>query len=351
MLICIRWVQPVSAAHRAYPIPWRSGRGGHRGSPQAAAAEGYRLSTRATAGNRRCDRNRNGRDPADRYQTGRELAEAAARALGVKAHSQAPISVSPRESPRPMIEIAAQTSALRRKPLVLGLGAAAIILIGVLIGALVLSRGPSGGGSDASRDTPAEPLVEPGALPRLLLSEAKITSIPRYADAPGGLNQSAHRLLPEDRQHRVRGSIRTDRTIHLRRKRLHRTGGQRFHSRQPRPEAWRHPSSRQWWPIHRQTPPSLPVTARWISGVNVPSAAQSARWIRVTQSAEVKFADVVVTDDDVALLAQAVGPSGVACDRGLGVKNNVVIDSIVCQADSATQQVLDLVRDITAEVA
>ena len=37
-----------------------------------------------------------------------------------------------------MIEIAAQTSALRRKPLVLGLGAAAIILIGVLIGALVL---------------------------------------------------------------------------------------------------------------------------------------------------------------------------------------------------------------------
>ena len=48
----------------------------------------------------------------------------------------------------------------------------------------------------------------------------------------------------------------------------------------------------------------------------------------------VKFADVVVTDDDVALLAQAVGPSGVACDRGLGVKNNVVIDSIVYQADS-----------------
>ena len=30
------------------------------GAPQAAAAEGYRLSTRATAGNRRCDRNRNG---------------------------------------------------------------------------------------------------------------------------------------------------------------------------------------------------------------------------------------------------------------------------------------------------
>ena len=63
-----------------------------------------------------------------------------------------------------------------------------------------------------------------------------------------------------------------------------------------------------------------------------------------------KFADVVETDDGVALLAQAVGPSGVACDRGLGVKNNVVVDSIVCQSDSATQQVLDLVRDITAAV-
>ena len=32
------------------------------------------------------------------------------------------------------------------------------------------------------------------------------------------------------------------------------------------------------------------------------------------------------------------------------IKNNVVVDSIVCQSDSATQQVLDLVRGITAEV-
>ena len=76
------------------------------------------------------------RDPADRYQTGRELAEAAARALGVRRIRRPRYPVSPERVRGRMIEIAAQTSALRRKPLVLGLGAAAVILIGVLIGAL-----------------------------------------------------------------------------------------------------------------------------------------------------------------------------------------------------------------------
>jgi serine/threonine-protein kinase len=67
-------------------------------------------------------------------------------------------------------------------------------------------------------------------------------------------------------------------------------------------------------------------------------------------SAEVKFGDVVTADDNIYLISQAVGPSGVACDRGLDLKINVVIDSIVCRSDSATQQVLDLVRGIADQV-
>ncbi|MCB0932150.1 MAG: sensor domain-containing protein [Mycobacterium sp.] len=291
------------------------------------------------------------KDPADRYQTGRELAEAAARALGVKAHSQAPISVSPRESPRPMIEIAAQTSALRRKPLVLGLGAAAIILIGVLIGALVLSRGPSGGGSDASRDTPAEPLVEPGALPRLLLSEAKITSI---LGTPMRLGASTNQPIDYSRK-----IVSTECAAAYGPIAQSTYAGSGYTALEANVFTAANPDPKRGTSSVQQAVVAYPSA----------DAAESARDRQVDQwrqcakrsairqvdpsdpSAEVKFADVVVTDDDVALLAQAVGPSGVACDRGLGVKNNVVIDSIVCQADSATQQVLDLVRDITAEVA
>ena len=119
------------------------------------------------------------KDPARRYQSARELAEAASRALGLKSHSPESISVSPRENSRPISELAAQTSRLRRKPLLLGLGAGAVVLIAVVIGALAIGRSPSDGrgGTAASPAKPAEAPVEPGSVPGLLLSESKLSSI------------------------------------------------------------------------------------------------------------------------------------------------------------------------------
>jgi eukaryotic-like serine/threonine-protein kinase len=67
-------------------------------------------------------------------------------------------------------------------------------------------------------------------------------------------------------------------------------------------------------------------------------------------NAVVTFANVVTAEDGVSLLAQSVGSSGFVCDRGLGVRNNVVVDAMVCREDSATQQVLDLVRGVEAEI-
>ena len=67
-------------------------------------------------------------------------------------------------------------------------------------------------------------------------------------------------------------------------------------------------------------------------------------------SAEVKFADVVEGQGKIALPAQALGPSGVAGDRGLDAKTIVVVDAIGCQSDSATKQVLELVGTISAQI-
>jgi hypothetical protein len=67
-------------------------------------------------------------------------------------------------------------------------------------------------------------------------------------------------------------------------------------------------------------------------------------------NAVVTFANVVTAEDGVSLLAQSVGSSGFVCDRALGVRNNVVVDAMVCREDSATQQVLDIVRGVEAEI-
>lgn len=288
------------------------------------------------------------KDPARRHQSGRELADAAARALGVKSHMAEPISVSPRESTRPMTEIAAKTSALRRKPLLLGLGAGAVVLVAALIAALTL--GGSSDDGDASKSTPAESLVEPAAVPRLLLSESKLSSImgrpmqsgastnqpidysskilsTECAAAYGPIAQSTYagsgytaleaNVYTAAKPDPQRGTASVQQAVVA-----YPSAEAATSARDKQVDEWRQCANRS---AIRQVDPSDP-------------------------SAEVKFADVVVTEDSVALLAQAVGPSGVACDRGLGVKNNVVVDSIVCQSDSATQQVLDLVRNITAEV-
>lgn len=292
------------------------------------------------------------KDPAHRYQSAREIGAAASAALGLKAHAAPPISISPREASRPMAELAAQTSALRKRPLLVGLGIGAVVLIAVLIGALAFGGGSSDrdGKSEASHSTANAPLVQPDAVPRLLLSEDKVSAI---MGRPMQLAASTNQ--PIDYSKKI---VSTE-------------------------------CAAAYGPIAQTTyagsgytgleasvfTGAIPDPARGTASVQqavvtYPSvdAAESARDRQVDEwrqcanrsairqvdpndpSAEVKFADVVVTDDSVALLAQAVGPSGVACDRGLGVKSNVVVDSIVCQSDSATQQVLDLVRGITAEV-
>lgn len=291
------------------------------------------------------------KDPARRYQSARELADAAARALGLKSHMAAPISVSPRESTRPITEIAAKTSALRRKPLLLALGAGAVVLVAALIAGLSLGgSSDDGGGTDASKAAPAQPLVEPASVPRLLLSEGKLSSI---MGTPMRLGASTNQPIDYSRkivstecaaaygpiaQSTYAGSGYTALEANV------------FTAASPDPQ--RGTASVQQAVVAY---PSVEA-AESARDKQVDEWRQCANRSAIRQvdpsdpSAEVKFADVVVTDDSVALLAQAVGPSGVACDRGLGVKNNVVVDSIVCQSDSATQQVLDLVRGITAEV-
>jgi len=290
------------------------------------------------------------KDPAQRYQSARELAASASAALGLKDHAAPAISVNPREASRPMAELAAQTSALGRKPLLIGAGVGALLLIAVVVGAVALKGGSSDGAHDAGSAAPSEELVQPDAVSRLLLPEDKLSTI---MGTPMRLAASTNQ--PIDYSKKI---LSTE-------------------------------CASAYGPIAQTTYAGSGYTgleATVFTGVNpdptrgtssvqeavvaYPSAdaAESARdrqvdeWRKCSNrsairqvdpkdpSAEVKFADVVVTDDRVALLAQAVGPSGVACDRGLGVKNNVVVDSIVCQSDSATQQVLDLVRGITAEV-
>lgn len=289
------------------------------------------------------------KDPADRYQTGRELAEAAARALGVSAHSPGPISISPRESTRPIREIAAQASALRRKPLLVASGAA-VILGAVLIGVLTLGHGPSGGDSGEARRASSETLVEPGAVPGLLLPENKVSSI---MGMPMRLGASTNQ--PIDYSRKIVGTECAAAYGPIAQSTY---AGSGYTTLAANVLTAANPDPKRGTASVQQAVVAYPSA----------EAAGSARdrqldeWRRCDKrnairqvspndpSAEVKFADVVVTADDVALLAQAVGPSGVACGRGLGVKNNVVVDSIVCQADSATQPVLDLVRDIVAEV-
>jgi serine/threonine-protein kinase len=231
------------------------------------------------------------------------------------------------------------------------LGAGAVVLVAALIAGLSLGgSSDDGGGTDASKAAPAQPLVEPASVPRLLLSEGKLSSI---MGTPMRLGASTNQPIDYSRkivstecaaaygpiaQSTYAGSGYTALEANV------------FTAASPDPQ--RGTASVQQAVVAY---PSVEA-AESARDKQVDEWRQCANRSAIRQvdpsdpSAEVKFADVVVTDDSVALLAQAVGPSGVACDRGLGVKNNVVVDSIVCQSDSATQQVLDLVRGITAEV-
>lgn len=290
------------------------------------------------------------KDPALRYQSAREMAQAAAQALGLKSHAASPISISPREKPRPMAEIAAQTSALGRKPLLIGLGAGAVLLIGGLVAALTLGGGGDGGSTDAAPSAPAQPMVEPAAVPRLLLSEAKLSSI---MGTPMQLGASTNQ--PIDYSKKI---VSTECAAAYGPIAQSTYAGSGYTAMEANVFKASNPDPQRGTASVQQAVVAYPSTeaAKTARDKQVDEWRQCANRNAIRQvdpsdpSAEVKFADVVITDDGVALLAQAVGPSGVACDRGLGVKNNVVVDSIVCQSDSATKQVLDLVRDITAEV-
>ena len=283
------------------------------------------------------------KDPAQRYQSGRELADAAATALGLKSAPAESISVRPGTASRP--------NGLRNKPLLIGLGAGAVVLAAVLIGTLALDNGPSdGSGNAASPTTASEPLVEPAAVPGLLLSDQKLSAImglPMRAAASTNQPIDYSRKITSTECASAYGPIAQSTYA-----------GSGYTALQANNFTGANPDPQRGTASVQQAVAAYPSA----------DAAKAARdkqleeWRRCANrsairqvdptdpSAEVKFADVVETDDGVALLAQAVGPSGVACDRGLGVKNNVVVDSIVCQSDSATQQVLDLVRDITAAV-
>ncbi len=291
------------------------------------------------------------KDPARRYQSGRELADAAARALGLKAAAAEPISISPRENPRPISEIAAQTSALRRKPALIGLGVGAAILVALLVGVFALGRASDDGNStQASPAAPSEPLVEPGSVSRLLLSDAKLSSImgvPMRLGASTNQPVDYSRKITSTECAAAYGPIAQS---------SYAGGG--YTALEANVYTAANPDPQRGTASVQQAVVAYPSVDAAKSArdrqVDEWRACQNRSAIRQVDpndpSAEVKFADVVVTDDGVALIAQTVGPSGVACDRGLGVKNNVVVDSIVCQSDSATKQVLDLVRDITAEV-
>lgn len=291
------------------------------------------------------------KDPARRYQSGRELADAAARALGLKAAAAEPISISPRENPRPISEIAAQTSTLRRKPALIGLGVGAAILVALLVGVFALGRASDDGKSaQASPAAPSEPLVEPGSVSRLLLSDAKLSSI---MGVPMRLGASTNQ--PVDYSRKITSTECASAYGPIAQSSY---AGGGYTALEANVYTAANPDPQRGTASVQQAVVAYPSVDAAKSArdrqVDEWRACQNRSAIRQVDpndpSAEVKFADVVVTDDGVALIAQAVGPSGVACDRGLGVKNNVVVDSIVCQSDSATKQVLDLVRDITAEV-
>jgi serine/threonine-protein kinase len=290
------------------------------------------------------------KDPSRRYQSARDLADAAARALGVKSHMTAPISVSPRESTRPMTDIAAKTSALGRNPLFLGLGVGAVVLVAALIAALTLGGSSDDGGVEASKAEPALPLVEPATVPGLLLSEGKLSSI---MGTP--MRRGASTNQPIDYSRKI---VSTECAAAYGPIAQSTYAGSGYTALEANVFTAANPDPQRGTASIQQAVVSYPSVeaAESARDNQVEEWRQCANRSAIRQvdpndpSAEVKFADVVVTDDSIALLAQAVGPSGVACDRGLGVKNNVVVDSIVCQSDSATQQVLDLVRGIAAEV-
>ena len=291
------------------------------------------------------------KDPARRYQSGRELAAAAARALVPQSSAAESISVTPKESQRPVADLVAQASALPRKPILIGVAAIAAILIAVVT-ALALNGGhsDSDGASAAEHSTAGEPPVEPAVIPQLLLPADRLSSI---MGTP--MRVAATTNQPIDYSQRI---TTTECAAAYGPIAQSTYAGSGYTALEANVLKAANPDPQRGSASVQQAVVAYPSA----EAARAAKDRQVGEWERcATRSAtrkvdpndpnaEVKFADVVTADDDVALLAQAVGPAGVACDRGLGVKNNVVVDAIVCQSDSATQQVLDLVRGITAEV-
>ena len=119
---------------------------------------------------------------------------------------------------------------------------------------------------------------------------------PRYADAPGASTNQPIDYSRKIVSTEVRGSIRTDRTIHYAGSGCTALEVNVSSAANPDPKRGSHPSSRRWWPIHRQTPP------RSARDRQVDQWRQCAKRSAIRQvdpgdpSAEAKFADVVVTD-------------------------------------------------------
>ena len=286
------------------------------------------------------------KDPARRYQSGRELTQAAARALTSRPPVAEPISVTPRVSQRPMTDIAAHASALSRKPILVG--AAAAILIAAVVGAVALTRGS--GDNEGDRSGPTESLVDPQAVPQLLLSEDKLSSI---MGTP--MRFAAATEQPTDYSQRITGTECAAAYGPIAQSSYAGSGytalrGSVFKESNPDPQ--RGSASAQQaviaYPSADAAKAALEKQVEDWRGCANRSVFRKVD--PADPSAEVKFGDVVTADDNIYLISQAVGPSGVACDRALDLKSNVVIDSIVCRSDSATQQVLDLVRGIADQV-
>lgn len=287
------------------------------------------------------------KDPAQRYQSGRDLAEAAARALASRPPSAGSITVTPRENPRPVAEMAAQASALRGNPKLILAAVGAAVLVAVLIGALALGGGSKNDGDSAES---VAQTVEPAALPQLLLGEDRLSSI---MGTP--MRMAASATQPIDYSQKITSTECAAAYGPIAQSSYAGSGYTALQTnvfKAENPDPSRGSASAQQAVVAYPSEDAAKAAAdrqleEWRGCAN----KSAIRKVDPNDpTAEVRFADLVMTDDGVGLLAQAVGPGGVACDRGLGVKNNIVVDSIVCQSDSATQQVLDLVRGILAEV-
>jgi serine/threonine-protein kinase len=286
------------------------------------------------------------KDPSHRYQSGRDLTQAAARALTARPAVAEQISVTPRESQRPLA--AAQASAMRRKPVLIGAAVATALAVAVVLGVTALRQGSSDGEGGANGSAAA--VVEPQDVPQLLLSEEKLSSIMGTA-----MLFAAAAEQPTDYSQRITSTECAAAYGPIAQSIYAGSGYTALSSsisREANPDPQRGSASVQQAVVaYPSADAAEAAIGRQVEDWRRCANRSAFRKVEPGDPrAEIKFGDVVTTEDNIFLLAQVVGPSGVACGRGLDLKGNVIIDSIVCRSDSATQQVWDLVRAIAAEV-